>query len=84
MLVCIDAFGKWVKLFRIGKKESGKVWDVLYSHMFTRFGLPLELKYDRGLEFIGMLSVYSKEYGIKVSHISVQHSFGSGRAERYV
>lgn len=73
VLVCVDVFSKWVELFPMRTKESREVWDVLYSQVFTRFGLPLELRCDRGREFMGVVSVKSEDYGIKISRISVQH-----------
>ena len=36
-------------------KSSTEVWNTLFSQLFTRFGLPLELRSDRGTEFGGML-----------------------------
>ena len=73
VLVCIEVFSKWVELFPMHTKESREVLDVLYSQVFTRFRLPLELWCDRGREFMGVVSVKSDDYGIKISRISVQH-----------
>jgi len=73
VLVCVDVFSKWVELFPMRTKESREVWDVLYSQVFTRFGLPLELRCDRGRESMGAVIVKSEDYGIKISRILVQH-----------
>jgi hypothetical protein len=70
-LVCIDPFSKWVELFPMRTKTSEEVWNVLYSQLFCRFGLPVELRCDRGREFTGMVSRKCEDYGVRIVRISV-------------
>ena len=65
-------------------KNTTEVWQALYENVFSRFGLPFELRTDRGREFYGVLLNKCNEYGIKVVRISVQHPNANGQAERYV
>ena len=65
-------------------KSSEEVWKVLYTQLFCRFGLPLELRSDRGREFSGVVQTKCEQYGIKLIKISVQNPRANGQAERYV
>lgn len=55
MLIAVDVFSKWVELFPMKSKSAVEAWTVLYENVFVRYGLPLELRTDRGREFAGML-----------------------------
>ena len=56
ILVCVCCFSKWVELFPMKTKSSVEVWNVLYGKIFARFGVPVELRCDRGNEFRGVLT----------------------------
>ena len=71
IMIAVDVFSKWVELYPMRSKSSEEVWDVLYSQMFTRFGLPLELRFDRGREFAGLVAANCLKYGIRRVTISV-------------
>lgn len=64
-------FSKWIELFPMQTKGAEEVWNVLYDNVFTRFGLPLEIRSDRGREFAGEMITKCKEYGIKLVKTSV-------------
>lgn len=83
-LLCVDPFSKWVEVFPMYTKSSEEVWKVLYTQLFCRFGLPLEIRSDRGREFAGMVATKCKEYGVRLVNISVQNPKANGQAERYV
>lgn len=55
ILIAVDVFSKWVELYPMSSKRSSEVWKTLYEQLFTRFGLPIEIRCDRGREFGGML-----------------------------
>ena len=57
MLIAVDPFSKWVELWPMKSKHSGKVWGVLFNQLICRFGLPVEFRCDRGREFFGMFSI---------------------------
>jgi hypothetical protein len=56
ILICVDPFSKWVELFPMRTKSSEEVWSVLYGQLFSRLGLPYELRCDRGKEFAGIVT----------------------------
>ena len=45
-------------------KRPAEVVEVLELNIVARFGVPLELRMDRGLEFAGELNEYCKRLGI--------------------
>ena len=83
-LLCVDPFSKWIEIFPMRTKASDEVWTVLYTQLFCRFGLPLELRCDRGREFSGVVQQKCSEFGVKLMRISVQNPKANGQAERYV
>ncbi len=54
ILVCVCSFSKWVELYPMKSKSSSEVWNVIYSKLFSRFGVPVEFRCDRGTEFKGV------------------------------
>jgi len=56
----------------------------MMSEVFCRYGLPEELRFDRGLEFAGAIRDMCVKFDIKRSVISVQHPQANGQVERYV
>lgn len=71
ILLVVDVFSKWVELIPMKTKNSTEVWQALYDYIFVRFGLPYEIRTDRGREFAGMVDVKCREYGINLIKISV-------------
>lgn len=61
----VDVFSKWVEVFPMYSKTSKEVWDVMFAEVFCRFGLPVELRFDRGLEFAGEVSQMCDTYNIR-------------------
>lgn len=70
-LVVVDVFSKWVELIPMRSKFSQEVWSALFDQIFSRFGLPKELRCDRGREFAGVVKQKCLEYGIRYVRISV-------------
>jgi hypothetical protein len=83
-MICIDPFSKWVELIPMRTKASTEVAQALRFNIFARFGIPDELRMDRGLEFAGEVITLCDLLGIKRSVISTQHPQGNGMVERYV
>lgn len=84
LLVIIDTFSKWVELVPMRSKSSLEVASVFKEYIFPRFGLPLEVRCDRGREFAGDFTKLCAEYKIKQITISTQHPEANGLVERYV
>jgi hypothetical protein len=53
ILLCVDSFSKWIELIPMKTKSSGEVMDMIKLHIIARFGVPKELRMDRGKEFAG-------------------------------
>ena len=64
LLLCIDPFSKWVELYPMRSKRPAEVVETLELNLIARFGVPLELRMDRGLEFAGELNDFCKRLGI--------------------
>lgn len=84
ILLCVDPFSKWVELIPARTKSSEEVAKALELHIFARFGLPMELRVDRGLEFAGKVKELCNKLNIKWVSISTQNPQANGQAERYV
>lgn len=54
-------------------KSSQEVADALELNIYARFGVPVELRMDRGLEFAGKVTQMCDQLGIKRKVISTQH-----------
>ncbi len=72
-MIVIDVFSKWIELFPMKTKSADEVWNVMYDQIFTRFGLPVEIRSDRGREFAGIMITKCKEYGVRLIKTSVQN-----------
>ena len=72
-MIVIDVFSKWIELFPMRTKSADEVWSVMYDQFFTRFGLPVEIRSDRGREFAGTMIKKCKEYGVRLVKTSVQN-----------
>lgn len=65
-------------------KTSAEVAQALELDIFERFGVPDELRMDRGLEFAGEVINLCDRLHIRRNTISTQYPQGNGMAERYV
>jgi len=55
VLVFVDYFTKWVEIFALADHTAETVATCLIEHVFSRFGLPLQLHSDQGTEFMSEL-----------------------------
>ena len=69
----VNTFTKWVELIPMRSKLSSEVAAALKLHIITQFGIPMEIRCDRGLEFAGEVRTLCEEYGIQRKTISTQH-----------
>lgn len=74
----VDAFSKWVELIPCKSKSSEEVANAVLLHLIARYGIPQEIRCDRGREFMGALSELCERYGIRKVHISVMHPQANG------
>ena len=83
-MICVDSFSKWVELFPMRTKSSAEVVEVLRMGIVARFGVPVEMRFDRGLEFAGSVKGFCEDLGISRVVISTMHPQANGQVERYV
>ena len=43
---------KWGEAKATAKNDAHTIAKFLYEHIFTQFGLPLEIVFDRGIHFV--------------------------------
>lgn len=65
-------------------KNSIEVAEAIKLHIISRFGVPYELRFDRGREFSGEVKILCETLNIKYKTISTKHPQGNGQVERYV
>src|SRR3989442_2994259 len=53
ILTVIDLFSKWVEAIPIKNKEAITVSKALFEHVISRFGIPVQILSDGGMEFEG-------------------------------
>ena len=70
VLLMVDVFSKWVEVLPLKPKTSSEVWDIMFEEVFCRFGLPVELRCDRGTEFLGKVKEKCDEFNIQRVAIS--------------
>ena len=59
-------------------KNSADVAAAIERELIARFGVPVEIRVDRGLEFAGAVDDLCVKLGIRKSSISVQHPQANG------
>jgi len=55
ILTCVDHFSKWAEAIPLANHTATSVARALMTHIFSRFGAPLQLLSDRGSEFESQL-----------------------------
>ncbi|XP_059285926.1 uncharacterized protein LOC132039466 [Lycium ferocissimum] len=74
----IDYFSKWVEVAAY-KKE---VIDFIWQHIIYRFGIPKEITFDYGPQFIGSkVTKFLEDLHIKRITSSLYHPNGNGQVE---
>lgn len=59
-------------------KSSEEVAEVLNHHIIARFGVPRELRMDRGKEFAGEVTTLCNKLGIQRNVASVKNPQANG------
>ena len=83
-LVIVDAYSKWIEVFKVGNATS-KVTINKLREVFAAHGLPEILVSDHGSCFTSEeFHTYMKKNGIKLLHSSPYHPASNGLAENVV
>jgi hypothetical protein len=56
ILCIIDAFTKFAMVTAVENKEAETVAKAIFSEWFCKFGIPVQIHTDRGMEFVNKLS----------------------------
>lgn len=73
ILILVDPFSKWTELIPMKTKSSIEVAEAIKLHIISRFGVPHELRFDRGREFSGEVKILCETLDIKYKTISTKH-----------
>ena len=83
LLVAQDYFTKWPEVIPIPNQEACTVADALVEHVFSRFGIPLELHSDQGRNFeAALFQEMTKIMGMKKTRTTPLHPQSDGMVER--
>lgn len=82
ILFMTDYFSKWVEAEAFEKVREKKEIDFIWDHIICRFGMPSEIVYDNGKQFIGSkVTKFLEDHKIKRILSTLYHPSGNGQAE---
>ena len=82
LLMCTDAYSKYVEIVPIKNKTAEVVAEAFWSRWICRFGVPIQLISDRGLEFTNsVINRLSTRLGIDKRLTSGFHPTSNGMIE---
>ncbi|MCQ7131118.1 DDE-type integrase/transposase/recombinase [Salmonella enterica] len=83
LLVAQDYFTKWPEVIPVPNQEAVTVAGALVEHVFSRFGVPLELHSDQGRNFEATLfQEVAKILGMRKTRTTALHPQSDGMVER--
>lgn len=83
-LTCIDRFTRWPEAIPLEDTKSETVAKAFFLHWISRFGIPLRLTTDRGVQFESILfSDLNKLLGTRKIHTTAYHPQANGILERW-
>ena len=81
-IVAVDYFTKWVEAEPLNKISSAKVINFLIKNILCRYGIPLKIVSDNGLQFDSEeFADWCQEHGIHKSFSSVAYPQANGQVE---
>jgi len=84
IMVCVEAYSKWVELIPIPSKEAQHTADAFLSRVIARFGAMAEVVTDRGSEWQGEFQELMQQCMVDHRLTSPAHPQANGLAERVV
>jgi hypothetical protein len=84
VMICVEAFTKWVEAVPIPDKNSSTVADAFLFHVLSRVGACAEVVTDQGKEFQGDFEDLLVQNGMDHRTTSHDHPQADGLAERVV
>ena len=65
LIVAVCAFSKWVEAGPLPHKRSATIARWFHNEVVCRYGSPMLVRSDRGVEFKGSFAKYLRRMGIK-------------------
>lgn len=65
LIVCVDAFSKWVEIGTFDRLLSTSVMDWFHENIVCRYGVPVVVRCDNGKEFQGDFKLYLQSMGVR-------------------
>ena len=82
MLVMTDYFSKWIEAEALAQVKDKEVVSFIKRNILTRFGIPSEIIYDNGSQFISKRTIdFCSAWGIKMITSTPVHPQANGQAE---
>ena len=63
-VVAVDVFTKWVEAAPLDDMSSHGMYQTLHQMIVCRYGMPIRVRADRGMEFWGDVSTYFAACGV--------------------
>ncbi|GFT44608.1 transposon Ty3-I Gag-Pol polyprotein, partial [Nephila pilipes] len=83
-LTCVDRFSKWPEAFPLVEISAEAVANTFYTGWISRFGPPLRLTTDQGMQFeASLFDALSKFLGTEKRHTTPYHPAANGQVERF-
>ena len=82
VVVCVDAFTKWVEIRVLSDKLSTSLTDFFYEDIIARYGVPVAVRSDRGTEFKGAFDRLCDLFSIRHYTTAPYHPRANGQVER--
>ena len=84
LIVLMDYFTKWPEVMPVPNQEAETIAEVLVDHVFSRFGVPMELHSDQGRNFESeVFRETMKIMGINKTRTTPLHPQSDGMVERF-
>jgi hypothetical protein len=82
VIVIIEAFSKWIELVPVHRLDSATTARVFQERFLSRFGAPVELVSDNGVEYMGEFAAQLREHGIQQRRTRRNNPQANGQCER--
>ena len=80
----MDALSRWSEVFAM-RSTTSEATIVVPLHLFTKYGIPVQLVSDNGPQFRSVeFEYFLKANGVKCVKVSPYHATSNGFAERMV
>jgi len=84
ILLVVESLSKWVEAIPLSNQQADVVADALFTHVFSRYGAPVSILSDKGLNFnSALVNRLCELFAIKRLRTSGYHPCTNGIAEKH-